>query len=30
MSLDVGTRLGSYEVVAPLGAGPSTSREVAT
>jgi hypothetical protein len=28
MSLASGTRLGAYEILAPLGAGPSTSREV--
>jgi hypothetical protein len=28
MSLIAGTRLGPYEIVAPIGAGPSTSREV--
>lgn len=29
MTLAAGNRLGGYEILAPLGAGPSTSREVA-
>ena len=28
MSLIPGTRIGSYDIVAPIGAGPSTTREV--
>jgi hypothetical protein len=28
MALAPGTRIGTYEIVAPLGAGPSTSCEV--
>jgi uncharacterized protein (DUF433 family) len=29
MSVTAGTRIRVYEIVSPLGAGPSTSREVA-
>jgi len=28
MTLAPGTRLGPYEILAPIGAGPSTSREL--